>query len=199
MTTPEHVLARADLLAWAAERGRQGARLVFTNGIFDLLHLGHVRYLKQARGLGDALVVGVNSDASTSWLKGSDRPIVGEADRAEVLAALACVDAVTIFGESTAAPLVAALRPAVYAKGGDYAGGGARNELVQLGADTLRRIAAGGEPDASGLAGLFERLPEARIVAEYGGQVCLIPYLPGHSTTEMLTRIAGRSPRPANT
>jgi D-beta-D-heptose 7-phosphate kinase/D-beta-D-heptose 1-phosphate adenosyltransferase len=188
------VLARDNLLAWAAER--QGMRIVFTNGIFDLLHLGHVRYLQQARALGDALVVGVNSDASTRRLKGPARPIVAQGARAEVLAALTCVDAVTIFDETTASALIAALRPAVYAKGGDYAGPGARSTPRTIGPDELRRGAAGALPSASDLPGLFARLPEAPVVAEYGGMVCLIPYLPGHSTTELIARITDHAQPP---
>jgi rfaE bifunctional protein nucleotidyltransferase chain/domain len=97
-----------------------GRRLVFTNGVFDLLHVGHVRYLEEARRLGDALVVAVNGDASVRALKGPTRPINGERDRAEVLAALECVSFVTIFAELRVTELVGAIRPQVYAKGGDY-------------------------------------------------------------------------------
>ncbi|HEY5891870.1 MAG TPA: adenylyltransferase/cytidyltransferase family protein [Chthoniobacterales bacterium] len=96
------------------------ARLVFTNGCFDLLHAGHVRYLQGARALGDALVVGLNGDRSVRELKGPSRPIHSEHDRAEVLAALACVDAVVIFPEVRATALIGAIRPDIYAKGGDY-------------------------------------------------------------------------------
>ncbi|MBD2103281.1 D-glycero-beta-D-manno-heptose 1-phosphate adenylyltransferase [Leptolyngbya sp. FACHB-261] len=94
--------------------------LVLTNGCFDLLHAGHVRYLQAARQLGQALVIGLNSDSSVQQLKGTSRPIVPDAQRAEVLAALGCVDAVVIFPQRTAATLVETLRPAIYAKGGDY-------------------------------------------------------------------------------
>jgi rfaE bifunctional protein nucleotidyltransferase chain/domain len=97
-----------------------GGRLVVTNGCFDLLHVGHVRYLQAARALGDFLAVGLNSDASTRRLKGSERPLVPEAERAEILAALACVDAVVLFDEPTAEALVAALQPEFYVKGDDY-------------------------------------------------------------------------------
>ncbi len=99
---------------------RRGERVVFTNGCFDLLHVGHVRSLEQARGLGDRLVVGVNSDASVRRLKGSERPLVPARQRAEVLAALACVDWVVVFGGATPRSLIAALGPDVYAKGGDW-------------------------------------------------------------------------------
>ncbi len=97
-----------------------GGRLVLTNGCFDLLHVGHVRYLQAARALGDFLAVGLNSDASVRTLKGAGRPLVPQDERAEVLAALACVDAVVVFDEPTAETLVAALRPEVYVKGSDY-------------------------------------------------------------------------------
>jgi rfaE bifunctional protein nucleotidyltransferase chain/domain len=97
-----------------------GGRVVFTNGCFDLLHPGHVSYLRAARSLGDALVVGLNSDASVHRLKGTSRPVVPEGDRAVVLAALEFVDAVVLFGEDTPVRLMRELKPAVYVKGGDY-------------------------------------------------------------------------------
>lgn len=97
-----------------------GQQLVFTNGCFDLLHAGHVRYLQQARALGDALVVGLNGDRSVRELKGEGRPLNGQDDRAEVLAALGCVDFVVIFDGKRATDLLRAVRPHVYAKGGDY-------------------------------------------------------------------------------
>jgi D-glycero-beta-D-manno-heptose 1-phosphate adenylyltransferase len=98
-----------------------GKRVVFTNGVFDLLHPGHVRYLQHARSLGDALVVGVNSDRSVRAIKGPDRPIAPENERAEVLAALACVDAVVVFDEDTPRDLIGALQPDVLVKGADWA------------------------------------------------------------------------------
>jgi len=97
-----------------------GGRVVFTNGCFDLLHPGHVSYLRAARSLGNALVVGLNSDASVRRLKGPSRPVVPEKDRATVLAALESVDAVILFGEDTPVRLLRDLKPAVYVKGGDY-------------------------------------------------------------------------------
>ncbi len=104
-------------------RGLQGSgkRVVFTNGVFDLLHVGHVRYLQEARGLGDALVVGLNSDASTRAIKGPKRPLVTERERMELLEALRCVDGVVVFDETTADAVLQALKPDVYVKGGDYA------------------------------------------------------------------------------
>lgn len=107
-----------------AERARQlrveGRRLVLTNGCFDLLHVGHVRYLQQARELGDFLAVALNGDVSVRALKGPGRPINSATDRAEVLASLACVDFVTIFPEVRATDVIAAVGPAIYVKGGDY-------------------------------------------------------------------------------
>ena len=97
-----------------------GKKLVATNGCFDLLHAGHVRYLQAARALGDLLAVGLNADRSVRELKGGGRPITTESDRAEVLAALECVDLVTVFPEMRATRFLAAARPAIYVKGGDY-------------------------------------------------------------------------------
>ena len=106
--------------AFAAALREGGARVVFTNGCFDILHAGHVRYLAAARSLGDVLILGLNSDASVRRLKGETRPVNRAEDRAEVVGALKSVDAVVIFGEDTAEVLIAKVRPAVYAKGGDY-------------------------------------------------------------------------------
>lgn len=114
LQTPERLVARRDEFAAA------GKKLVFTNGCFDLLHVGHVRYLQAARALGDALLVAVNGDASVRALKGPTRPINSEDDRAEVLAALACVDFVTLFHTERVTDLIRAIRPQIYAKGGDY-------------------------------------------------------------------------------
>jgi D-glycero-beta-D-manno-heptose 1-phosphate adenylyltransferase len=97
-----------------------GKKIVATNGCFDLLHVGHVRYLQAARALGDLLVVGLNGDRSVHELKGAGRPLTIQSDRAEILAALVCVDLVTIFPEIRATTFLAAVRPAVYVKGGDY-------------------------------------------------------------------------------
>lgn len=98
-----------------------GQTIVFTNGVFDLLHVGHLRYLQHARRLGDALIVGVNSDRSVRTIKGPDRPITSETERAEVLEALACVDGVVIFDEDTPHDLIAAVQPDVLVKGADWA------------------------------------------------------------------------------
>ncbi len=98
-----------------------GKHVVFTNGVFDLLHVGHVRYLEEARALGDALIVGLNSDVSARTIKGQDRPLIPQDERAELLAALRWVDAVVLFDEPTADATIEALKPDVYVKGGDYA------------------------------------------------------------------------------
>jgi rfaE bifunctional protein nucleotidyltransferase chain/domain len=116
----EKVLSRADLIIRRQQWKDNGRRVVFTNGCFDLLHPGHIRLLEQARALGDLLVVGVNSDRSVRGLKGEGRPLLPQAERAELLAALAAVDAVTIFDEPTPRELIAALLPDVLVKGGDW-------------------------------------------------------------------------------
>ncbi len=152
------------LVALRAGWRQAGRQVVFTNGAFDLLHAGHVTYLQAARRLGDVLLVGLNSDASVRGYKGPTRPIVPEWQRGVVLAALRAVDYVTLFATPTAAPLVAALRPDVYVKGGDYA------------------HPAGGDG---------KDLPEALVVLEYGGQVELIQYLDGLSTSALIARIRG--------
>jgi len=138
-------------------------RIVFTNGHFDLLHVGHLRYLQAARALGDVLVVGVNDDAVTTARKGPSRPILPEDERAELVAGLACVDYVAIFHEPTAERAVALLRPDVYVKGGDYGPGGAD-------------------------------LPEARVVAEYGGETVIIPLEQGRSTSAIVAAIRAGEP-----
>lgn len=117
----DKILDRAALVARVAEARRAGKRIVFTNGCFDLMHVGHVRYLAAARAAGDLLVVALNADASVRRLKGPERPLVPEAARAEVVAALAAVDYVTLFGEDTPAEVITALLPDVLVKGADWA------------------------------------------------------------------------------
>jgi D-beta-D-heptose 7-phosphate kinase/D-beta-D-heptose 1-phosphate adenosyltransferase len=162
--TQQKILRRDKLAAEVARRQANGERGVFTNGCFDLLHLGHVRYLQDARALGDFLVLGLNGDESVAFLKGAGRPLVPAVERAEILAALTCVDYVTIFPEKTANAIVELLRPAIYVKGGDW------------------HATPGNDPNP-------KRLPEAPSVLAYGGTVRLIPYLPGHSTTELIAAI----------
>ncbi len=131
-------------------------RVVFTNGCFDILHLGHVEYLEAASQLGDVLVVGLNADASIRRLKGPSRPILPQEARARLLAALEFVEAVIIFEEDTPEKLIEALRPDVLVKGGDY---------------TEDQIAG------------------AAFVRSYGGEVALLPYIPGYSTTSLIQKI----------
>jgi rfaE bifunctional protein nucleotidyltransferase chain/domain len=155
------VYSLASLLQAVQSQPGDWRPLVLTNGCFDLLHAGHVRYLRVAKTLGRSLVVGLNSDRSIRQIKpaaqGSPpRPIVPEAQRAEVLAALKPVDGVVVFTESTAIQLVQALKPEVYVKGGDYH---------------------------------LETLPEARVVQAYGGRVELVQIEVPSSTTEMISRI----------
>ncbi len=162
--TKQKIMLRDELAQHIHKRQAAGERAVFTNGCFDLLHLGHVHYLEDARDLGDFLVLALNGDDSVCKLKGAGRPITPQMERAEILAALTCVDYVTIFAETTANSLVSLLQPAIYVKGGDYIG------------------ASDGAPDT-------KRLPEAKAVQAYGGTIRLIPYVPGHSTTELIATI----------
>lgn len=121
-STAVKIVSRQDAANWVQELQAQGKSVVFTNGCFDLLHPGHVQYLEEARSLGNALLVAVNTDASVRRLhKGPGRPINPEGDRARVLAALACVDRVVLFPEDTPRQLITELKPDVLVKGGDYA------------------------------------------------------------------------------
>ena len=120
MQCADKILSPEALARWRADRRAAGQRLVVTNGCFDLLHAGHVTYLEAARHQGDVLLVGVNSDATVRELKGPDRPVNTEADRALVLAALQNVDAVFIFRERDAVHFLATVQPDIYVKGGDY-------------------------------------------------------------------------------
>lgn len=142
----------------------EGKTVVLTNGCFDVLHAGHVRYLAAARAHGDVLVVALNDDDSVRRLKGERRPLVPLADRAAILEALRAVDAVMPFGEVTAEATVRTIRPDVYVKGGDYAVG----------------------------PGPGKRLPEAEIVQSYGGRVEIVSFLEGRSTTDLIAAIQER-------
>lgn len=140
-----------------ALRAVTGRKVIFTNGVFDILHAGHVRYLAQARALGDMLIVGVNTDDSVRRLgKGPNRPIHTLEDRIEVLEALRVVDGAVPFEEDTPEALIEMLRPDIHVKGGDYT---------------------------------EDQLPEAKIVRGYGGDVVILPLLPGRSSSQALRRL----------
>lgn len=159
---PTKILSRNQLAQVSAQMRADGQRLVLTNGCFDLLHVGHVRYLAAARELGDALAVALNSDASVRALKGTGRPVTAEEERAEILASLSSVDYVTIFDEERATDIVAVVRPAIYVKGGDYS------------------------PDPTS-----PKFPvEGPTAIKHGGEVRVIEYVPGHSTSEIIRRIS---------
>jgi len=145
----------------AATLKATGKTVVFTNGCFDILHAGHVRYLQAAKELGDCLILGLNSDESVRRLKGPTRPINHQEDRAEVVGALASIDYVVIFEETTAEHLVGEIQPSIYVKGGDYD---------------------------------IKDLPEAAIVASYGGKTVLIPEVPGRSSSNIIKKIATQVP-----
>jgi rfaE bifunctional protein nucleotidyltransferase chain/domain len=121
LTVAAKILSRSQLVDAAMRERAAGKAIVFANGAFDLLHVGHVRYLQAARREGDWLAVGVNSDRSVARAKGAPRPILPEAERAEIVAALSCVDAVAIFDDDSPAAWIAEIRPDVHAKGTDYA------------------------------------------------------------------------------
>lgn len=114
------ILSREQIAVEISEAKADGKTVVFTNGCFDIVHVGHVRYLRRARDMGDVLVVGVNADQSVRRLKGPQRPVNTENDRAEVLAALGCVDYVVLFGEDTPVELIRQIKPDIDVKGGDY-------------------------------------------------------------------------------
>ena len=153
------VLSWDELLAARVRWRSEGKTVVWTNGCFDLIHLGHVRNLEACRALGQVLVVGINSDAAVRRLKGSGRPIIPDAERSEMIAALECVDAVVVFDELTPEACLARLRPEIHCKGADYA-------------------PPHGKP-----------IPEARIVESYGGRIEFLPLVPSLSTTELVRRI----------
>jgi len=145
----------------AAEWRDRGRRVVLANGCFDLLHVGHVRYLSAARGLGEALVVGVNSDASVRRLKGPGRPVMAADERAEIIGALASVDLVVVFDEDSADTLIARLRPDVHAKGTDYTEASVPERAAVLAAGG--RVAIAGDPKSHATRDLI-----AAIVARFG-------------------------------
>ena len=155
-----HTILSADTLAMVLQQRQQrGETIVFTNGCFDLLHVGHIQYLQQARALGDCLVVALNDDVAVRLLKGERRPLLPQQERARILAALGCVDYVTIFSEATPLALITRLHPNVLVKGGDY------TPATVVGRE---------------------------VVEAYGGRVCILPYVAGVSTTEIIGSIVER-------
>lgn len=131
------IVSWKDLPAWRTALRAKGKKLAVTNGCFDLLHLGHVTYLENARNLGDALLIGVNGDSSVRQLKGESRPVNSEGDRGAVLAALESVDGICIFEDKTATRFLAAAQPDIYVKGGDYT-------LETLNQDERKAVESGG-------------------------------------------------------
>jgi rfaE bifunctional protein nucleotidyltransferase chain/domain len=150
------VQPRDQLQVTTAEAKKSGKKVVFTNGCFDLLHVGHLHVLREAKKLGDILIVGLNSDKSVKQIKGAGRPIVPEGERAELIAALEMVDYVTMFDEPDPLNVIRELRPDVLAKGGDWA---------------------------------EDKIVGREFVESYGGRVAVIPFLKGHSTTEIIERM----------
>ena len=155
----DKVIPWDNLPSWREAMRAKGRKLVVTNGCFDLLHLGHVTYLQAARNFGDALLVGVNSDAAVRSIKGDSRPVNVEYDRAAVLADLESVDGVCLFNEPTATRFLELARPDIYVKGGDYT------------LETLNK-------------------EERQVVERVGARICIIPFVPGKSTTSILEKIS---------
>ena len=148
------VFALSDLKDMLLNRGDK--KIVFTNGCFDILHIGHIRLLEFAKQQGDILIVGINSDSSVKRLKGEKRPIVPQGDRAEVLSALSCVDYVVIFPEDTPVETIECLKPNIHVKGGDYD---------------------------------MDKIPEAKILKSYGGEMRRFEFVEGRSSSNVIERI----------
>ena len=155
----EKIKTIEDLHRIVEDLKKKGKRIVFTNGCFDLLHLGHIRYLEKAKSLGDILVVGVNSDRSVQSLKGPERPILPEEERAEILSGLECVDYITLFDELTPLELISSLQPHILVKGGNWA----------------KETTVGRE-----------------VVERSGGEVVILPFVEGSSTSNLIETILKR-------
>ncbi len=155
----EKIKEREELRKALEKLRSNGKRVVFTNGCFDLLHVGHLRYLEEARSLGDVLIVGVNSDASVRTLKGPKRPILPLQERMELLSGLGCVDYVTSFKESTPLELISILKPHILVKGGDWS---------------------------------KETIVGREVVEGSGGEVVVLPFVEGNSTTSLVETILSR-------
>ncbi|HEY3451445.1 MAG TPA: adenylyltransferase/cytidyltransferase family protein [Myxococcales bacterium] len=158
--TTEKIRSLDEVVAWVAQARRAGKTIALANGVFDLLHVGHVRYLQGARHLADVLVVAVNSDASTRAYKGPGRPVVPEAERAELVAALACVDHVVVFDQPDVRALLHALRPDVHVKGSDYTEETVpeRDEVLAYGG----RVAIAGDPKDHSSTALLDKLKKGQ-------------------------------------
>ncbi len=163
---PEILSLEEAILRFGREK-RNGRRIVFTNGCFDLLHPGHIGSLEQARALGDALIVGLNSDASVRQLKGAGRPVLPERERAEILAALECVDAVVIFDDLTPREVIARLLPDVLVKGGDWPGDQivGREEVEAAGGRVVSIPVVPGYSTTAILRKIREGAPSSRVEA----------------------------------
>jgi rfaE bifunctional protein nucleotidyltransferase chain/domain len=163
---PEILTLEEAILRFGREK-RNGRRIVFTNGCFDLLHPGHIGSLEQARALGDALVVGLNSDVSVRELKGAGRPVLPERERAEILASLECVDAVIIFDELTPREVIARLLPDVLVKGGDWPGNQivGREEVEAAGGRVVSIPVVPGYSTTAILRKIREGAPSSRVEA----------------------------------
>jgi rfaE bifunctional protein nucleotidyltransferase chain/domain len=162
--TVSKILSRQELLEAAARERAAGRRIVFANGAFDLLHVGHVRYLEAARREGGWLAVGVNSDRSVRRSKGNGRPVLPERERAEIVAALACVDAVVLFDEDSPAALLSELKPQVHAKGTDYTPESVpeRDVVASYGGKT----AIVGDPKDHATTDLIERIQRSAVSSQ---------------------------------
>lgn len=156
MNTVPRILTRAELVQRVAEIRRSGGPIILTNGCFDLIHVGHVRYLEGAKALGGYVIVGINSDRQVRQLKGPGRPHIPENERAEIIAAFRSVDAVTIFDEPTVEELIRAFRPDIHAKGTDYTVDSVpEREIVR---SCGGRVAIVGDPKDHSSTGLIEKL-----------------------------------------
>jgi len=155
----DKIKRREELLGIIKDLKAKGKRVVFTNGCFDLLHVGHIRYLEEAKTLGDILIVGVNSDASVQKLKGPKRPVMPVEERTEILSGLGCVDYITIFDELDPLALVTSLKPNVLVKGGDWT---------------------------------KEQTIGKEVVERSGGEVIIIPFVKGASTSNIIETILKR-------
>lgn len=142
------------------ELKKSGKKIVFTNGVFDILHVGHLALLQQAKSFGDVLVVGINSDSSVKIIKGESRPINDQNDRSLLLSGFEVIDYVTVFEEQTPSEIISYLQPDVHVKGGDY------------------------DPDD------FDNMPEAKVVKAYGGEIRIISLIEGKSSTELISKMS---------